>query len=95
MIFGYYELKRRDKGTDDYGQPLSTFTSCGKVRMFICIKDNNKVDDPRYAEITHTGLAQTGSFELGDKITAKGKDYIVRLINAEHRLTQLFLIEEE
>lgn len=94
MTFGYYEVERREEGTDLYGQPSNSFVPLGKARLFICIKSNKEVNDPRFADTTHIGLAQTGSFQLGDKINANGKSYIVRLINNEHRLTQLFLKEE-
>jgi len=88
-----YSLEIKESGYDDYGQPLFSYATIGTVDVSVSLltKVINQLD-PRYIKATHIGLTYDVSIKEGMKLSSVNDgNYIVKIVNADGRMTQLTL----
>ena len=87
-----YDAETRDTGTDDYGQPLTTYTFYKAVEVSVTLitKVINELD-PRYLKSTHIGLTYDKTLIEGMRLTNADIKYMIKIINNDGRMAQLTL----
>lgn len=84
-----YQLTRPAITLDGYGASVFTYSTLRTIDVAIYFDSQISLNNPQYAEATHTGLTKDKNIQMKDKIG----NYEVLQVNPIGRLNQLILKE--